>query len=261
MLKFFLIFMCFAIFIHQKNAYSLGKWDYLGTNISISKDLFISTRSIKGDLYIKDVKQIKDLVIISPGGGIKSKHITSLSKEIAEYGNAVFTIDYPFGYAILYRNLFDHLKEMIQKKSFFIHDIQENDIDQIRATFNSFAIFGHSLGGAILGDVIKKEEGIISKIILYGVDKFTSKINVSNKKVIFLSGENDRLINFKKVVSMASESKNWSANKIEGLNHFCILDNNKIGSRLLRNKDGKTRLENKICAKRLAEIIETKLGE
>ena len=128
-------------------------------------------------------------------------------------------------------------------------DLIENDLP--------IRLFGHSLGGAVMGDSIFGQDLVFDQIILYGTLSFiqsheSQKITASD--VQFLVGENDGLsinnatdlTNFIEKYQFTKTTQNGEY-RIEGtphsfqlipdLSHFCIVNDMTAGLDFLRKRD------------------------
>ena len=87
-------------------------WDIDGHTISIKKE-DNKKHKITGELYVHDIGSLTDIIIIAPGGAIRSGHMSKLARALALKNHGVFVVDFPFGYAVLYKNFLEHSKDCL----------------------------------------------------------------------------------------------------------------------------------------------------
>jgi predicted esterase len=229
--------------------------------VALPKELngFISR---KADLYWPK-SQAKGVFVVSPGGGVQPLHMRGLARQLAEEGHGVFVIHYPADMSI-----FEKLAG--QKNSAFLYGerLKAGELEQFQnlapeiktelQTQNlPIRFFGHSLGGAILGDAIFKGTSPFDQVILYGTLSFiqtTQSTVVSIPNLQMLVGEHDglslnspdALSNFlskygftEKVSPLEHRIPETlhSLQVIPNLNHFCIVSDMTSGYSLFKSQD------------------------
>lgn len=124
------------------------------------------------------------------------------------------------------------------------------------------SLFGHSMGGAILGNYISEENAIFEHIALYSVNSFVSnpaKVAVKNLKLFI--GSKDGLMlrdqeaqeKVKRVEALLSIQRVT----LPELNHFCIISDDSVVDPSYREKDFSTNLTSKQCIAALTESLDS----
>jgi hypothetical protein len=216
----------------------------------------------KADLYWPKTPA-KGVYIVSPGGSVAPLHMRSLARQIAEHGHGVFVVHYPLDIA-----MFEKIALQKNTAYLFANLLNDQNFDSMKGLPESIKIelqsqklplrlFGHSLGGAIVGDSIFGDLSPFDQVILYGTSSFiqsnnSTQVGVSNLQIIF--GENDGLsftdpadreifakkYGFTEKVSEIESripGELHGLHVLPGLNHFCIVNEMTSGNSLFKSRD------------------------
>lgn len=208
-------------------------------------------------------KSMKDrwlgTIIISPGGRIPPLSMRMLAKSFAMFGYITFIAHYPLDLAILEgrgdENTAISLARSLRKGR-VLKGIP-SDLQSYYPNVNPLIVFGHSLGGAVLGDLLHAEDNPFDHTIFYGTSLF---LNLGNNplnegsKISFLFGENERSVNRENSIIENYAQKFDITNEtltglesadglrrlqvVPSLNHFCIISDLQVGVKQLRLLDG-----------------------
>ncbi len=217
----------------------------------------------------------KGSYIISPGGGIPSAAMIGLASQIVQRGYIVFVVQHPSDLAILdivsgRGNAAVRLARLLKTAA-----LADADMDLSALATKPVSLFGHSLGGATLSREILQnpEQDYADRIVLYGTAElvnFARDSSVENRPLALFFGEADRLseanipgfiqdFGFDDPDSFALQRSQKFPDivyqRLEGLNHFCIVSDQTAGSAVLKLADGNGK-EPPVCIDRLLDSMQ-----
>ncbi|MCP4744893.1 MAG: hypothetical protein GY874_01955 [Desulfobacteraceae bacterium] len=214
------------------------------------------------DKKYESTLKFKGTCIISPGGFIPAISMRGLGKEIASAGYIVFIVQYrtdlAFWEAIDARNgSAGNLAVLIKEQRLNnINGLPESVVKFYANRSTPVVVFGHSLGGAVLGKNIFGHSNPFDHIILYGVNSFIKapwqKTPIAENVAAFI-GSNDTLVIDDKEKVLAelsihnvpdtqkiyrSDKDNRTLQILDDLNHFCIISDINAGPDAMWGSDG-----------------------
>lgn len=128
--------------------------------------------------YLFDSNDSDKALIFYPGAKVDTKAYAPFCHQMAENGYDVFLIDMPFHFAIFDSNAADDIIE--------------------KYNYESYYIAGHSLGGAMAANYAAKNANKIKGLLLLAAYP-TKDLSSTNLTVLTIYGENDGVLNRKKV--------------------------------------------------------------
>lgn len=202
--------------------------------------------------YVKKFDSYKDVVIISPGGEIPAAAMSGLAEKLAAKGHVVYVVEYLLNLAITQQNnsakLAENLKtEVIDALPASIQKLQQDPT-------TAFHVFGHSLGGAVLGAQIGVEDSAFSSITLLGVSSLVSKPETTLVNTSFILGELDGLADRSTTKALASEL-GASFELLSKVNHFCVITDKEAGAADKRAEDLSTDISHDECLETIIEAL------
>jgi hypothetical protein len=226
------------------------------------KALIGNLLSQKADVYWRR-GELSGVYVISPGGGVDALAMRGLAAAIAAKGYAVFVVHYPLDLAILERltlreNSAYSLGLLLARQQVAeLHGLPGELAAALQQRKLPLKVLGHSLGGAILGDMLFKDGSPFDQVVLYGTSSFfktTSRSKLEVPAFYAFFGQNDGLsletaakvdafrqqLEVTEVVDAArykAKDKPFFVEIVPELNHFCIISDMTAGSAKLRGKD------------------------
>jgi hypothetical protein len=226
------------------------------------KALIGNLLSQKADVYWRR-GELAGVYIISPGGGIDALAMRGLAAAIAAKGHAVFVVHYPLDLAILERltlreNSAYSLGLLLARQQVAeLHGLPDELAAALQQRKLPLKVLGHSLGGAILGDMLFKDWSPFDQVVLYGTSSFvktTSRSKLEVPALYAFFGQNDGLsmetaakvdafrqeLGVTEVVDATrykAKDKAFFVEIVPELNHFCVVSDMTAGSAKLKGKD------------------------
>ena len=204
----------------------------------------------------------KSTVIISPDAYVPSEAMSGLASALASTGRIVFVMKYLKNLAIApnQSGKIAVLAEILKNKPEMLKQLDPTLIEIFKAPM-PMSIVGHGMGGTILGDYIGKPNSTFIRIALFGVNSFAKEPNESFLKLGLFVGSKDGLI----IGDQKSQDKLLKTESrlgvertmLEGLNHFCIVSDSKVGDVKYRNKDLATTLSTDACITHFAVALDS----
>ena len=213
---------------------------------------------IQADFYSAG-SSAKDIVIISPGGSIPPASMAGLAKTIAQHRHQVFVVHYFQDLAVIptQRNNAEKFAKALKENLAQIEGLTATEKLLFARPLPIFAL-GHSLGAATLGETIGNVQSPFDKVIAFGASSFIQLPATVNIPTRFFYGSHDQIVDQAKIAILGQKFAT-KPQSVEGLNHFCIIDSDSVGSGKLREKDAPTDLTHQQCQSRLADAIEVEL--
>ena len=182
--------------------------------------------------------QPKAALLINPGAQIPAAAMADMGAAGAAAGYATYIIENAANLPILPGNSdnIGEVAEILAKDPAQFKNLPKAMRIAHETGLKIYAI-GHSMGGAVLTADIERTNSPLSGIILLGVSKLVAKPKSVQVPLTFAFGENDKVTSQPEIKVLAKE---LSANtiKIEGVNHFCIVSDAKVGAAEFRARDG-----------------------
>jgi len=147
--------------------------------------------------YFFDGKSTKDVLIFYPGARVEETAYAPLLRRIAEMGADVCLVKMPLRFAIFGINKADDVVEKYDYENWYIG--------------------GHSLGGAMAAKYAAKHQDKIKGVLLlaaYSVDTLGR-----DQKVVICYGDQDKIVNMKKIDEIGRYALQYSVEVIPGGNH------------------------------------------
>lgn len=204
----------------------------------------------------------KGHLILSPGGAIPVISMRGLAYEFMKQDLMVWVIKYPGNMGVVeeYTRAKDSVETLAQalKEDLSGIHMPKRFERQLEEGLPVYA-FGHSLGGAILGDLLQGEGAFVDGVILYGVSQFANFAKdkpLNDIPTLLLQGENDGVIKneagLDELIELfkAKQGSHGYA-KLPSLNHFCIITD-PVGWGIIKNRDEKGR-PHQACVKAVVE--------
>jgi hypothetical protein len=217
---------------------------------------------VEAQVWAKKSFFYKSTVIISPDAYIPSEAMSGLATALASTGRIVFVMKYRKNLAIgpSQSGKIAALAEILRSKPEMLNQLDPALVEIFKAPM-PMSIVGHGMGGTILGDYIGKPNSIFIRVALFGVNSFATEPNESFLKLGLFVGSKDGLI-IGDQKSQDTLLKTESRLKIErtileGLNHFCIVSDSKVGDTKYRNKDLATTLSTEACITKFAVALDS----
>jgi hypothetical protein len=226
------------------------------------KALLGNLLSQKADVYWRR-GELAGVYVISPGGGVDPLAMRGLAAAIVAKGHAVFVVHYPLDLAILERltlreNSAYSLGLLLARQQLAeLHGLPDELAAALQQRKLPLKVLGHSLGGAILGDMLFKDGGPFDQVVLYGTSSFvktTSRSKLEVPAFYAFFGQNDGLsletpakvdalrqqLGVTEVVDASryrAKDKPFYVEVVPELNHFCVISDMTAGSAKQKGRD------------------------
>ena len=183
--------------------------------------------------YFFDGKSTEDVLIFYPGARVEETAYAPLLRRIAEMGVDVCLVKMPLRFAIFGINKADDVVEMYDYENWYIG--------------------GHSLGGAMAAKYAAKHQDKIKGVFLLA--SYTVDTLGRNQKAALCYGDQDKVVNLKKIEDIARYAFEYSINVIPGGNHA------QFGNYGFQRSDGTATISAEEQQKQAAEFFFAELVE
>jgi hypothetical protein len=208
-----------------------------------------------GQAYMPLAKATASL-IVSPGAKVPISTMSGFASKLADKGVAVYVVEYVQDTAIIPTewNRTLHLAQALNESPEKVAGLSPEMVASHKSKL-SISILGHSLGGAVLGVFLdKKEAEFIKSFFLFGVSSVIGEPNPSNRNVHLLTGTEDGLVSPTERLKMETLF-DVKTEFVQGVNHFCIIDSERVGNPKKRAEDKVTLLSKSQCQENLIQTL------
>ena len=207
----------------------------------------------------KDLSKAKQTIVFSPGAAIGSEKMSGLAGQLASRGIVTYVVDYVSDLAILQQDLAFSLAETLATDVTKVSNLGDALVTWHKSN-RAISLAGHSMGGAVLGKTVGKDESkFLKSILLIGVSSVIGTTNIQpdnspSSKVVLITGERDGLISAAESSKMEDLFKTLTI-RVAGVNHFCIADDGEVGNKDKRSQDNPTNLSFEDCQSSMAQAM------
>lgn len=209
---------------------------------------------LKARLYAIHESTYQSVLFLNPGGLIPALAMSGLAEGFAQKGHLVFVLDNPNDLPVQAITLAPDWAAVFKKNHQLIQGMP--DELKIKSLGNlPLRVFGHSLGGAVLGSEIGNDATLFQEIVLMGVSRLVATPERPSTKVRLLLGEKDGLASRSSVDQLAARF-NTQTIIVPGVNHFCIISDPNVGAPDKKAQDLPTDLSREECMTRVVAVVE-----